>query len=148
MLNVASDLDGSGIYGTGGGSSQRQIPVTTIDAEVERLKLPAPYFLKLDTHGFELPILEGARETLRQASVLLIEVYNFQLTDGSVRFHELCAHLEKCGFRCADLADPMVRPLDGLLWQMDLVFLPSTSPCFSERGFARPASPPGRLAVC
>jgi FkbM family methyltransferase len=32
------------------------VPVSTVDAEVERRALPGPYFLKLDTHGFEVPI--------------------------------------------------------------------------------------------
>jgi len=138
-FDVSSDLDGSGVYG-GRGAAGREVPMTTLDAEVERLQLPAPYFIKLDTHGFELPILAGAQKTLAKTSVLLVEAYNFQLTEDSVRFPELCGHLEAHGFRCADLADPMLRP-DGVLWQMDLVFLPSDSECFAESRFATISRP-------
>jgi FkbM family methyltransferase len=135
-LHVAEDLDGSGIYsGREGRGRSREVAVTTIDAEITSRALPPPYFLKFDTHGFELPILAGAAETLPQTSMLVLEAYNFHLSDGALRFHEMCAHMETLGFRCADLADPMLRPRDDLLWQLDLVFLPGSSPSFSHRNF-------------
>lgn len=37
-------------------------PSTTIDFQVRRNDLKPPFMLKLDTHGFEVPILEGAIE--------------------------------------------------------------------------------------
>ena len=117
------------------GAEERQVPLTTIDAEVQRRNLPGPFFLKFDTHGFELPIMLGAAETLKRASAVVIEVYNFKLSPGCLRFHEMCTHLETLGLRCADLVDPMLRPVDGVLWQFDLVFLPATSPCFAETNY-------------
>ena len=86
--------------------------------------------VKLDTHGFEVPILIGAAETLKQANVVIIEVYNFKLTEPCLRFHEMCTHMESLGFRCYDMADPMLRQRDRALWQMDLFFAPSASPIF------------------
>jgi FkbM family methyltransferase len=135
-LRVSPDLDGSGIYkGTNTGVATRQVPLTTIDEEVRKRNLPGPFFLKFDTHGFEVPILEGASETLQQTTALLLEMYNFHISPGCPRFPEMCTHLEKLGFRCADMADPMLRPHDGLLWQLDLLFLPSSSPCFAHENF-------------
>jgi hypothetical protein len=40
----------------------------TIDGLVRRNNLGGPYVLKLDTHGFEVPILEGAHAVLAEAS--------------------------------------------------------------------------------
>jgi FkbM family methyltransferase len=131
---VASDLDGSGISEVGAGAT-RSVPLTTIDAEVKRRALGGPYLIKLDTHGFELPILAGATECLRHASLLVIEVYNFKIAGPALRFHELCAHVETLGFRCADLADPLLRKRDGALWQMDLFFLPKDSAVFANDGY-------------
>lgn len=111
------------------------VPMVTLDAEVARRGLRPPFLIKLDTHGFEVPILSGARETLARTAALVIEAYNFTLHDGALRFHELCAHLDGLGFRSADLADPMWRPGDGVLWQIDLVFLPKTRPEFSRNGY-------------
>lgn len=127
VLNVAADLDSSGIYGAAAGQG-RSVPVTTIDAEVAARALPGPYFMKLDTHGFELPIFAGARATLEQTALLMVEAYNFVIAPPCIRFHELCAWLEARGFRASDLIEPMRRPADAVLWQMDLVFVRSDHP--------------------
>jgi hypothetical protein len=97
--------------------------------------LVGPYLLKLDTHGYEVPVLIGASHVLTHTELLIIEAYNFTLGPGSLRFHELCAWLEARGFRCCDLADPMRRPHDGTLWQMDLAFAPATSALFASSGY-------------
>lgn len=128
-LTVASDLDGSGIY-DGNSPAARKVPLVTLDAALSERALPGPYVLKFDTHGFELPILAGATATLRDTALIVMEVYNFQLTARSLRFHEMCAHLDTLGFRSADVADVSLRPKDKLLWQADFFFLPKTSPLF------------------
>jgi FkbM family methyltransferase len=107
------------------------MPATTIDAQLERHALPGPYLIKLDTHGFELPILEGAARALEQASVLVIETYNFQLQPGALRFHEMIAWLEAKGFRPFDLIEPMHRARDGVLWQFDLLFVRADAPLYA-----------------
>ena len=124
---VDAGLDGSGVA-LPGAAATRQVPVETIDDAVKRHQLPGPYGIKLDTHGYELPVLEGATATLAATSLLIVEAYNFQLTPDCLRFHELCAWMETRGFRCCDLASPMRRPSDGLFWQMDLAFIPAQSP--------------------
>jgi FkbM family methyltransferase len=111
------------------------VPVTTVDLEIERLGLDPPFLLKLDTHGFEMPILEGAARTLDGASALIIEAYNFQLRRDSLRFHELCAYLEERGFGVVDLVDLMWRPGDGVLWQFDLVFVRSDAPELASNAY-------------
>jgi FkbM family methyltransferase len=132
---VDPELDGSGVAGPGAAAT-RSVPVETIDRALAARRLSGPYGLKLDTHGYELPVLGGAAQTLPQANLLIIEAYNFTLTPGCLRFHELCAWLEGRGFRCCDLADPMRRPGDGALWQMDLAFAPATSPLFASNRYA------------
>jgi len=109
--------------------------MVTVDEEVARLKLPPPYLLKLDTHGFELPILEGAMNTLASASLVVIETYNFRLTDSSLKFHEMCTFMENKGFSCIDLVEPMHRPGDQAFWQVDLLFVPSDNAVFSSNSY-------------
>jgi len=100
----------------------REVPAMSVDDLVARHALPAPYLLKLDTHGFELPILAGARRTLEDASALVVEAYNFRALPHTPRFTEIIARLEGQGFRLVDACDPHHRPRDGALWQLDLVF--------------------------
>lgn len=128
-------LDGSGVAAPGSAGT-RTVPQTTIDLTVNSRNLRGPYGLKLDTHGYEVPVLTGATQVLAQTELLIIEAYNFTLSPDCLRFHELCAWLEPRGFRCCDLADPMRRPGDGVLWQMDLAFAPKGCPFFSSNRYA------------
>lgn len=133
-FHVAPDLDGSGIR-EAASAATRTVPVTTLDGEIAQRGLPGPYFIKLDTHGFEIPILEGAANALRSTSLLMIEAYNFQVARESLRFHELCVWLGERGFRVVDLLDPLRRPADGLLWQIDLVFARHDHPAFAHTAY-------------
>ena len=65
------------------------VPMTTIDNQVKEKKLQGPFLVKLDTHGFERQILQGAAETLQNTSLLIVEAYNFVKSADQMRFHEL-----------------------------------------------------------
>ena len=129
VLNVTEDLDGRTVGSAGG--EPRKVPVRTIDAIVAERALRGPFLLKFDTHGYEVPILKGAKATLRETNVLVMEVYNFRISPHSFTFPEMCTYVETLGFRCYDLADPMLRAHDGAFWQMDLLFCRSRSKIFS-----------------
>ena len=88
------------------------------------------YFMKLDTHGFEVPILDGASQTLTETDVIIMECYNFRIAPECLLFFEMCDYLKGFGFRCIDLVDPHHRPYDDSLWQMDLVFVRENRPEF------------------
>jgi len=120
ILNITEDLDGSTINGQKG--KKRHVPVKTIDTIVTERNLTGSFLLKFDTHGYELPILKGAKQTLDNTSIIIMEVYNFQVSGSALRFHETCAYMESLGFRCYDLADPVLRAYDKTFWQMDLFF--------------------------
>jgi FkbM family methyltransferase len=133
-LNVSADLDGSGIYDRPNANGRRVV-ATTIDREVASRGFSPPFFLKLDTHGFEVPILEGARATLAGTALLMIEAYNFRLTKICLRFPELCSRLEALGFLPCDVVEPQRRPGDGMLWQMDLVFARADAPFLARQTY-------------
>jgi FkbM family methyltransferase len=99
------------------------VPVTTLDHEVKNRVLPGPFLIKFDTHGFEVPILEGAAEVVKQTAVIIMECYNFKISPDCILFYEMCAYLAKQGFRCVDMADVVHREQDRALWQMDMVFV-------------------------
>ena len=145
-MAVASDGAGGQIHFDGrdpwGGAASKSpaegsksVLSTTVDLEVQRAHLPGPYLLKLDTHGHERFILDGARETLQQTDLLVLEVYNFRLSPGCLRFWEMCDCLAPLGFRPIDLVDPMWRPCDGVLWQCDMFFARETRPEFRSRKY-------------
>lgn len=128
-LNVSKDLDGSTVNGKHGIS--RQINCRTIDSLVAEKNLKGPFLIKFDTHGFERSILNGAKKTLENTTVIVMEVYNFKITESAMRFHETCSYLEEIGFRCFDMAEPMHRHFDKAFWQMDLFFARADSKMFT-----------------
>jgi FkbM family methyltransferase len=113
----------------------REVPVITVDAAVAQHGLKGPYVLKLDTHGFEVPILEGARQTLTDTALVIMECYNFRIQPDSLLFDEMCQHMAGLGFRPVDLCDPLFRPIDGALWQMDLFFIRADHALFGRNTY-------------
>ena len=111
------------------------VPVRRLDGLAAELGLAGPYAIKLDTHGYEIPILEGAGALLAQSALLVIECYNFRVAPQALLAHEMCAWLEARGFRCIDLCDPLHRARDGALWQMDLFFAPAASAAFQSDAY-------------
>jgi FkbM family methyltransferase len=111
------------------------VPATTIDIEVRKNNLKGPFLLKLDTHGYEVPIINGAKSTLENTAVVIIEVYNFKLTDIGLRFHEMCIFMEQHSFRCIDIIDILRRPKDDALWQMDFIFIRKDSKEFESNSY-------------
>ncbi len=129
---ISDDLDGSGIASQGQAEANiRTVNVVSIADEVKRLGLKGPYLVKLDTHGYEVPILEGCVPIADQISLFIIECYGFQIADGSLLFWELCRHMDALGFRLFDVVDVMNRPRDGAFWQCDAFFIKKNNPLFT-----------------
>lgn len=144
ILAVAGDtvgdvyFDGSNPFGGHASHSSdarhsARLPATTIDFQVQANRLQPPFAVKLDTHGFEVPILNGARQTLAQANLVIIETYNFDLEPDSLRFWEMAAFMQERGFRPIDISNLLWRPADRALWQFDLYFVRSDLLDFSTR---------------
>ena len=143
VIAVAGDKGGELFFDNedpfGGAAAHKKIaanmvslPSVTIDQCVKDKRLEGPYLIKLDTHGFEVPIFEGAKNTLKEASLVVVEMYNFRLQEHWLVFHEMCGYLLSKGFRCAGIAEELYRPKDGILWQFDGVFIPSSSVEFKD----------------
>ena len=109
--------------------------MTTVDFEVQRLGLNSPFLLKFDTHGFEVPILEGAKETLRVTSAIVMECYNFKIAPEALLFYEMCEYLGKFGFRPIDVVEPRHRLYDDAFWQMDIAFVKEDRPEFGYKAY-------------
>jgi FkbM family methyltransferase len=112
-----------------------EVPVVSIDLELKRRGLPGPYLIKLDTHGFEVPILEGATDSMTKASLVVIETYNYKLTSDSLRYFEMGQFMKDKGFLSIELVDFVLRSRDQSFWQMDTFFIPVDSSEFKHQTF-------------
>ncbi len=135
---VTDDLDGSGAVTREGARAgqMREVEMLTLDELVSSHQLPGPYLVKFDTHGFELPILEGAAETLKRTDVIVMECYLIEGTERQLLFWQMCERMQQLGFRCFDIVDQLYRPRDGRLWQIDLFFARCDWPGFKDLGYA------------
>lgn len=105
-----------------------QQPVTTIDTEVANNDLPGPYLLKLDVHGHENMILEGARDVLPKTIAVIVEVYLWEPRWGSLLVWEFIPVMLRYGFRPSDLCSPQYRPSDSRCGAFDMLFERSNAP--------------------
>lgn len=147
ILAAAGDKDGYCFFDDseplGGAASNEErawakvkLPMVKVDSLVKQKKLQPPYLLKLDTHGFELEIINGANNLLKQTELLIIEAYIFRLHDKAMLFYELCFEMDKRGFRLIDFSEPLWRPKDMALWQWDLFFIKKDNPVFNSNSYA------------
>lgn len=113
-----------------------EVPVITIDKLLSDKQLEGPFLIKLDTHGFEVPILEGAKKALKSSQLLVIEAYNFKLTETSLKYFELCQYLEQLSFSSIEIVDLMLRQKDLAFWQMDIFFIPSERDEFKSNSYS------------
>lgn len=120
-FKVTEDLVGSGLNEVGDTYQTRDILIDTLENITKGLE--GRIFLKLDTHGVENEILKGGQGMLTRVDAILVETYNFRLSESSWRFDELMNFLEQEGFTLARVCDVLNRPLDGQFWQFDLLFV-------------------------
>lgn len=130
-LHVSEDLDGSGIY-ENNSANGRLVPVIPVDDIVTDQEV----LLKLDTHGYEIPILNGAKKTLQNTSLLVIEVYGFFVSPTALLFNQLTNHLDELGFRLIDVVEVMRRPGDQAFWQCDAFYIRKDHPVFKNNSYA------------
>jgi FkbM family methyltransferase len=81
--------------------------------------------LKIDTQGFEMPVLQGAPKLLTAIAGLQLELSLTQLYDGQVLYLEMIQWLGERGFELWNVIPGFIEPASGRLLQMDGVFFRS-----------------------
>jgi FkbM family methyltransferase len=81
-------------------------PVRRMDDYVKEQSLPQPQIIKMDTQGFELAIIEGGKETIRNADILILETWLYRGYGVTTPLlHELMAPLAELNFILVDFGD-------------------------------------------
>jgi FkbM family methyltransferase len=132
-LTLTDDLDGSGLYGESEGK-YIEVEVFTMD-EILRDCGDKKIVVKLDTHGFENQIIDGAMSNIENVEAWIIEVYGFYVSPTAPLFHELSQRMFMLGYRLFDIIDIMRREKDKSFWQADAVFLKATHPIFKDNKY-------------
>jgi len=97
-----------------GDEALRRVPARTLDSLVAEHRPTPPYLLKIDVDGAELEVLSGAKRTLADASVVIIET-------GIADLVERASMVTSAGFQVFDIVD--LSYYDDRFVQADMVFL-------------------------
>jgi Methyltransferase FkbM domain len=77
--------------------------VKTVDEATPSIDVSSNVLLKIDTQGFEWPVLQGAKETLKKVRGVLLELPITKLYKDNWSFGEAVAYMEGSGFVLAQV---------------------------------------------
>ena len=77
---------------------------------------------KVDVQGFELQVLDGARDILLNADYVLIEVSFVQLYEGQPLFDEINSHLNQLGLFYSGNVEQLISKSNGKILQADALY--------------------------
>jgi FkbM family methyltransferase len=97
--------------------------VTTLDILRGQLVRPDERaFLKLDVQGYELEVLQGAEETLRQVEALDVELAVVRLYQGAPLLSDVVRHLDERGFGLVSIDPGFTQRRTGAILEVDGLF--------------------------
>jgi FkbM family methyltransferase len=101
----------------------RRLMTTTINdlLNLEKPSIQLPQFIKLDTQGSELDILEGATLIYEELKIAVMEIPVTEYNIGSPTFSEYIEFMMRIGFAPVDFVE--VHKFAGKLIQVDVVFV-------------------------
>jgi FkbM family methyltransferase len=106
---------------------KRKIPVTTLDALLDKHDFQAPFGLKIDTEGFEYQVIEGATNFLRDTQFVIAEVNVAKVYEGSYSFAEFIEIMAENDFALCDILYTKKEGPGEVLF-VDAVFRRADSP--------------------
>jgi hypothetical protein len=83
--------------------ASESVVVKTLDEAAPPRDLGSNVLLKIDTQGYERPVLEGAKVTLKRVSGVLLELPIINIYKDNWRFHEAVAYMNESGFVLAQV---------------------------------------------
>jgi FkbM family methyltransferase len=111
-----------------------ELSMTTIDEYRSRQGSFPCSLLKLDVQGYELDVLKGAEDTIRNETELILAEVNFLDLYAEVPLLDrMLSWLAKRGFLTYDISTLIRRPLDDALWQADFMFARAESVFRSDK---------------
>jgi len=80
-------------------------------------------FLKIDTQGFEKPILEGSIHSLQKIKMIQLEMSLVEIYEGEITLFDMVSFLEGYGFRLWSMEPTFYHPTSYQLLQLDAIFI-------------------------
>ncbi len=100
-----------------------EIVIKKLDDIRELSEIEKPYLVKIDVQGYELPVIDGGTNIIKNADMIIIETSFVQLYEESPLFEDIYKKLIKIGFVYAGSFEQLKRPSDGKFLQQDAIFV-------------------------
>ena len=92
----------------------------TLDNYIAELNIDYPDFIKIDTQGSELDILDGAQKCLENATMVLLEVSIHQYNKDSPLIADVIKYMDLHNYEIIDIIDTSI--INTYLYQLDILF--------------------------
>lgn len=107
----------------------RTVPVRTLDEVFAHRTVEQPILLKTDCQGGDVAVIRGGRDFIVKCDVIVMEVCMFPYwSQETPDFAATIVEMKSLGFVPYDFFDYMLRPHDGALGQIDVVFVKDGGP--------------------
>jgi len=104
------------------GYEQQEIRIHCLDTYLETASFGRPSIIKIDAEGLDLEVLEGAKRTLKETDVVLVEaaVANPLYQNTVLKVMQI---MDDFNFTLFDITDLNRTPQNRVLWLVELVFV-------------------------
>jgi FkbM family methyltransferase len=99
------------------------VEIRRLDSVVPALDLTEPMLIKLDVQGFEMQVINGGRETLARADVLITEISFAEFYEGQTSFEELYSEIQDLGLRFHGILEQVYSTRNDLPLFCDALFV-------------------------
>lgn len=103
----------------------RSVPGVSLDSLCAEGRYVGPMLVKIDVDGLELEVLAGAVTLMRPDAVFVIEA---TVAGNDARLPRIIDAMAPYGFQVWDIVDPLYRPGDERMWQVDVVMVHRDGP--------------------
>jgi FkbM family methyltransferase len=102
----------------------RPVEVHTLDELLGGRTLEEPILLKTDCQGGDLSVIKGSKAFLHRCEMVVMEVGMFNFwSPETPDFTDTIEYMRGEGYVTYDLLEPLLRPSDDALGQIDVVFV-------------------------
>jgi hypothetical protein len=99
------------------------VPCTTLAHICKNLKEDDSVLIKIDVQGAEKDVLLGAIGILEKVEYIILEAVLYDFFEGGSEIFDLVEFMNSHGFSIYEFFDPLYRPLDGAMSQIDIAFV-------------------------
>jgi FkbM family methyltransferase len=104
-------------------AKEEKIYVKELDKIANELELKKKVMMKIDVQGYELNVLRGAENTIKEVDIILIETSFYELYKNQPLFGDIFNFLSDGGFNYYGSLEQLYDVRDGRILQADSIFI-------------------------